>query len=253
MIAAENMLAPGTAPSALLEAVGLSKSFGDQRALNDVGFALRRGEVLGVIGPNGAGKTTLLEAVAGLLPVDSGTVLWNGAPVAGADRRNVAFLVPDGIRPYGDQFAVDVIGFFAGVFRRSPDDVREVVSLMGLGPALEKRVKALSKGFNRRLMLAIGLLAPQPVLLMDEPFDGFDLKQTREMMQVLRRAAAGGRTLVLSIHQLGDAERVCDRFVLLSNGRVRGAGTLDDLRAQTAKFSANLEAANLEDVFLALT
>ena len=91
----------------------------------------------------------------------------------------------------------------------------------------------LSKGYGRRLMLALALITPQPLLLMDEPFDGFDLRQTREIMGVLRDVAGNGRTLVLAIHQLIDAERVCDRFVLLADGRVRGIGTLAELRAQT--------------------
>jgi ABC-type multidrug transport system ATPase subunit len=83
---------------------------------------------------------------------------------------------------------------------------------------------------------------------MDEPFDGFDLRQTREIMRVIREVAGRGRTFVLAIHQLLDAERVCDRVVLLADGRLRGVGTLDELRAQTGK-----AAAGLEDVFLALT
>jgi ABC-2 type transport system ATP-binding protein len=113
---------------------------------------------------------------------------------------------------------------------------------------LRKRVDALSKGFCRRLMLALALLTPHPLLLMDEPFDGFDLRQTREIMNVLRELARGGRTLLLAIHQLVDAERVCDRFVLLAGGRVRGSGTLDDLRRRTGQVEGGLE-----DVFLALT
>ena len=119
---------------------------------------------------------------------------------------------------------------------------------MGLRPVLHKRVHALSKGYNRRLLLALALLAPHPVLLMDEPFDGFDLRQTREIVEVLRNRAARGRTFILAIHQLADAERVCDRLILLAGGRVRGAGTLDELRAQTS-----LPAGSLEDIFLALT
>jgi ABC-type multidrug transport system ATPase subunit len=97
-------------------------------------------------------------------------------------------------------------------------------------------------------MLALALITPQPLLLMDEPFDGFDLRQTREIMAVVRDVARNGRTLVLAIHQLIDAERVCDRFVLLADGRVCGVGTLAELRAQTAMASAGLE-----EVFLALT
>jgi ABC-2 type transport system ATP-binding protein len=122
-----------------------------------------------------------------------------------------------------------------------------VVAKTGLQAVLAKRVHSLSKGFNRRLMLALGLLAPHPLLLMDEPFDGFDLKQAREMMPVLRAEAAQGRTLLLSIHQLTDAERICDRFILLSAGEVRGTGTLDELRAR-----AGVPDAGLEEVFLAL-
>jgi ABC-type multidrug transport system ATPase subunit len=141
-----------------------------------------------------------------------------------------------------------VIEFFAAVYGRSGDVVAHTQGALGLAPVLRKRVLALSKGYARRLMLALALLTPQPLLLMDEPFDGFDLKQTREIMRVLRDLAGGGRTLVLAIHQLIDAQRVCDHFVLLADGRVRGIGTLDELRARSGN-----AAAGLEDVFLALT
>ncbi len=124
----------------------------------------------------------------------------------------------------------------------------ETVHTLGLEPVLRKRVAALSKGYARRLMLALALIAPHPLLLMDEPFDGFDLRQVRDIMRLLREVASAGRTLVLAIHQLIDAERVCDRFILLADGRPRGLGTLDELRARTRKASAGLE-----DVFLALT
>jgi len=97
-------------------------------------------------------------------------------------------------------------------------------------------------------MLALALLTPHSLLLMDEPFDGFDLRQTHEIMNVLRDVALGGRTLVLAIHQLIDAERICNRFVLLADGRVRGNGTLGELRRRTG-----LVGAGLEDLFLALT
>ena len=97
-------------------------------------------------------------------------------------------------------------------------------------------------------MLALALLTPHTLLLMDEPFDGFDLTQTREVIGVIREAAARGRTLLLSIHQLVDAERACDRFVLLSGGTVRGHGTLDELRG-----AAHVGRAGLEEVFIALT
>jgi ABC-2 type transport system ATP-binding protein len=236
------------AASPVLDVASLTKRYGDQTALSDVRLAVRPGEVLGLIGPNGAGKTTLLESIAGLLPVDSGHVSWSGRPLSTEQRREPMFYLPDGIRPYTDQFVVQVLTFFAGAYRRTHREVADVIASVGLGPVLVKRVHALSKGYNRRLIIAIGLIAPHPVLLMDEPFDGFDLRQTREMMAVLRRDAQAGRALLLSIHQLRDAEAVCDRFALIADGRIRGTGTLSELRTRI-----DAPQAALEDIFLALT
>jgi ABC-type multidrug transport system ATPase subunit len=232
----------------LLRVLGLAKRYGDQHALAEVSFDVRAGEVLGLIGPNGAGKTTLLEALAGLIPVEAGELIWRGAPTPGAVRREMMFYLPDGLRPWDDELVLRVLTFFATVHARTQREVTETIGSVGLAPVLRKRVSALSKGFARRLMLALALLTPQPLLLMDEPFDGFDLRQTRDVMGLIRRVAAAGRTLVLAIHQLADAERVCDRFVLLADGAVRGTGTLDELRAQTKLMSTSLE-----DIFLALT
>jgi|307.fasta_scaffold19638_2 ABC-type multidrug transport system ATPase subunit len=232
----------------LLEVVALTKRFDDQPVLLEVGFAMHPGEVLGLIGPNGAGKTTLLEAVAGLLPVDSGEIRFSDQLLSLQRRREVIFYLPDGIRPYADQTTEQALAFFAGVYRRSATEVSEIVSTVGLRPMLAKRIRALSKGYNRRLIIALGFLTRHPILLMDEPFDGFDLRQTRDMMGVLRRVASGGRTLLLSIHQLRDAEQVCDRLALLADGRIRGVGTLEELRRRV-----NCPGANLEDLFLALT
>jgi ABC-2 type transport system ATP-binding protein len=232
----------------LMQVSALTKRYGDQHALADMSLDVHAGEVLGLIGPNGAGKTTLLEAIAGILPIDAGHVLWRGTPLTLAKRREFIFYLPDGLRPWDDQYVVRVLEFFADVYGRSESAVAETIGALGLAPVLRKRVSALSKGYARRVMLALALLTPHPLLLMDEPFDGFDLRQTREIMGLLRQVAENGRTLVLAIHQLVDAERVCDRFVLLADGRLRGIGSLDELRARTGQ-----AAGGLEDVFLALT
>src|SRR5260370_11884690 len=205
----------------LLQVAGLTKRYGDQRALADVSFSVQAGEVLGLIGPNGAGKTTLLEAIAGILPADSGHVLWRGTSLALPGRREVMFYLPDGLRPWEDQYVARVLAFFTAIYSRPESFVAETVRSVVLSPVLRKRVLALSKGYSRRLMLALALLSPHPLLLMDEPFDSFDLRQTREVIGLLREVATRGRTLVLAIHQLIDAERICDRFVLLADGRVR--------------------------------
>jgi ABC-type multidrug transport system ATPase subunit len=233
---------------ALLRVNSINKQYADQPALADVAFDIQAGEIIGIIGPNGAGKTTLLEVLAGILPAESSDVQWLGRSLPLSCRREAMFYLPDGVRPYQDQPVIRVLSFFAGVYRRSADEITVTIEAVGLTPVLHKRVHSLSKGYGRRLLLALGLLTPQPLLLMDEPFDGFDLRQTREIVRVLRGEAANGRTLMLAIHQLMDAERVCDRFILLADGRVRGVGTLSELRARTG-----IPTGNLEEIFLALT
>jgi ABC-2 type transport system ATP-binding protein len=232
----------------LLQVFGMTKIYGGQTALADVSFDVRHHEILGLIGPNGAGKTTLLEGMAGLLPIDTGTVAWEGTQLPPARRRSFMFYLPDGVRPWNDHYVMRVLAFFGGVYRRSERQIADAADSVGLTAALSKRVYALSKGYLRRLIWALALLAPHPLLLMDEPFDGFDLKQTREMMPLLRELSGSGKTLILSIHQLGNAETVCDRLALLSGGRICGIGTLDELRARTNRTSGGLE-----EVFLALT
>jgi ABC-2 type transport system ATP-binding protein len=237
----------GSAPLVTVE--NLTKLYGGETfAVERVSFSVRAGEIVGIIGPNGAGKTTLLEAMAGLLPVASGEVSWRGETLSAARRRDVLFYMPDGVRPYRDQSVAQVVSFFASVFRRTDADVAATINAFGLQPVLRKHVDALSKGYARRLLLTLCLLAPHELLLMDEPFDGLDLRQTRDIVGKLREQTARGRALILSIHQLVDAERVCDRFILLSAGQVRGIGGLLELRARTG-----LSTGSLEDIFLALT
>ena len=237
----------------LFHVSGLSKSFGRFPALSDVSFSVRAGEVLGLIGPNGAGKTTLFECLAGVLPSDAGALFHHERPVGLHDRASLLFYLPDGIAPWPAQsvrWALDfAIGFFGGPANRRDDVIRE----LDLAPLLDSAIGTLSKGQRKRALLSIGLLTPHPILLADEPFDGLDLRQTREMARVLRSHAAGGRTLCLSIHQITDAARVCDRFVLLSSGQVRGEGTLAQLTARATASERTASPTDLEELFLALT
>jgi ABC-2 type transport system ATP-binding protein len=226
----------------------LSKRYGAFWALRGASFSIRQGEILGLIGPNGSGKTTLFRCVAGLLPATLGDVRVNAASVAPLARKQLLYFLPDGVRPYPEQSVEWVLGFTAGIYGVSPAIRDELVELLALAPLRGARMGELSKGEHRRVLLAAGLLPPQPMLMLDEPFDGLDLRQTRDVMAVLREHAARGRTLFLSIHQLGDAARICDRLVLLSSGHVAGEGTLDELRTR-----AGVTDGGLEEVFLALT
>ena len=247
--------------------------------LQEVSFSVRRAEVLGLIGPNGSGKTTLFECLAGLIPVESGSVEFQDQPVAPAHRKQVLFYLPDAIRPWADQPVGWLLDFFENVaqplrlprrdssrrlLENCPEDSTRVSSrqteslrhseveyltrTLKLESLLKARVGSLSKGELKRTLLALGLLTPHPLLLLDEPFDGLDFRQARDVMALLRTYPAKGRTLFLSIHQLADASRVCDRLVLLNKGQVAGEGTLDELQKR-----AGLTEGGLEEVFLALT
>src|SRR5262245_33097332 len=137
-------------PAQVLHVAGLTKRFDHELAVTDVTFSLVPGEVLGIVGPNGAGKTTLLETIAGLLASDSGARSWRGKQWPPQCRRDALFYLPDGVRPYQDRCAADVVSFFGRVYNRSAADIAATIASVGLAPALGKRVHALSKGYNRR-------------------------------------------------------------------------------------------------------
>jgi ABC-2 type transport system ATP-binding protein len=195
----------------------LTKRYGRLTALGAVSFSIRPGEILGLIGPNGSGKTTLFECLAGVLPLDEGAVCQGGRTLTPRERSSILFYLPDAVAPWPSEsvrWALDfTVGFFGG--RANARD--EVVRRFDLAPILGSAIGSLSKGLRKRALLA------------DEPFEGLDLRQTREVGAALRADAAGGRTLFLSIHQISDAARICDRFILLSGGRVCGEGTLPEL------------------------
>lgn len=204
--------------------------------------------MLGLIGPNGAGKTTLFECLAGLTHADAGDVRFRDRSVATARRKEALFYLPDAIRPWADQRVNWALNFFGGLYARSREEIAETADALRLEALMISRIGSLSKGELKRTLLAIGLLTRHPLLLLDEPFDGLDLRQARDVMTFLKTHASQGRTLFVSIHQLTDASLVCDRLVLLSAGNVVGEGTLAEL-----KVKAGLTEGGLEEVFLALT
>ena len=227
---------------------GLTKSYGRLTAVADASMSIRQGEVLGLIGPNGSGKTTLFECIAGVLPYEAGTIRVQGRTMTPRERASQIFYLPDGIAPWPAQTVRWALDFAIGFFGQGTTGKDDVIERLALGPLLGSPMGTLSKGQRKRAVLAVGMLTAHPLLLADEPFDGLDLRQTREIGAALRDHAATGRTLFLSIHQISDAARVCDRFVLLSGGRVRGEGTVDELSR-----TVDPNPSNLEDVFLALT
>jgi len=238
---------------AIVRVDGLSKTYGRIHALEGVGFSIRAGEILGLIGPNGAGKTTLFECVAGLEPADRGDIFFG---LVSGDKRyrfSKLFYVPDGIAPWPDQPVHWVLEYSLGFFGGRREIYEQVITDLALVPLMRVPIRALSKGQRKRTLLALGLLAPQPILLIDEPFEGLDLRQSREAAATLRKHLTPDRTFFLSIHQIADAAKVCDRFVLLSGGRVVAEGTLDVLIALARQRAGHDLPADFEEVFLALT
>jgi ABC-2 type transport system ATP-binding protein len=240
------------AAEAVVRVDGLSKTYGRLHALEDVGFSIRTGEILGLIGPNGAGKTTLFECVAGLEAADRGKIFFGPAPVDGRHRSSKLFYVPDGIAPWPDQPVRWVLEYGLGFFGGRNGIYEQLVADLALAPLMQVPIRALSKGQRKRTLLALGLLAPQPILLIDEPFEGLDLRQSREAAATLRKHLTRDRTFFLSIHQIADAAKVCDRFVLLSGGHVVAEGTLDTLTALARQRAGHDLPPDFEEVFLAL-
>ncbi len=236
-----------TTAASRLTVSGIRKRFGDVHALRDASFEVRAGEVLGLIGPNGAGKSTLMECLAGLIPSDAGEVHSDGRTIPPAARREHLLYLPDGIAPWPDQRAAWILDFACAVYGSAEPVDSDLARVLRLDELRDHQLGTLSKGQRKRVLLGLALLTPQPIVLMDEPFDGLDLRQTRETIALFRRLAESGRSLVVSIHSMSDATRVCDRLVLLSDGRAIAEGTLDELRAR-----AGLPNADLEEVFLAL-
>jgi ABC-2 type transport system ATP-binding protein len=219
----------------ILSVSQLTKRFGESEVLSEVTFTIREQEIVGLIGPNGAGKTTLLECIAGFLPFDSGSV----------DAEDFFYLAEE-LNPYPEQWVGDVLWFFATTNQTSSGRLNELIDELDLKDSLNKRVGALSKGYRRRLLLTIALLSSSRLLILDEPFDGLDLRQTIKVISLLQQERQAGRALLLSIHQLSDAEDVGDRFLLLSSGVLIGEGNMTTLQERTG-------AQSLKEVFLALT
>jgi ABC-2 type transport system ATP-binding protein len=176
------------------------------------------------------------------------TIKIDNKELAPSKRKEALFYLPDAIFPWAEQTVRWVLDFFQRLYDRSTADALALVESLRLAELMKARTGTLSKGERKRVLLALGLLTPQPLLMLDEPFDGLDLRQTRDVMALLKAHAATGRTLLLSIHQLTDAGRVCDRLVLLSAGQMVGEGSLAELQSKT-----NLPDAGVEEIFLALT
>ena len=239
----------------MIETVGLSKLYGDKRAVDRLTLRVEPGEVMGFLGPNGSGKTTTIRLLMGLLRPSEGHASIRGRDChadAVALKREVGYL-PDEpfLYPYlsGHEVLELVAGLHGYTPRESRARAREQAERFGLGPVADGFTVTYSHGTKKRLALAMALIHEPQVLIMDEPTNGLDPRGAREMRETIARLAAGGRTIFLSTHLLEAAERLCHRVAIIRGGVLQAVGTPDDLRA---KYAASADA-TLEELFLKAT
>jgi ABC-2 type transport system ATP-binding protein len=215
-----------------IEVTGLRKSYGQVQAVRNVGFTVGRGEIVALLGPNGAGKTTTLEILEGFRTRDGG-----GADVLGLDpgdrasgrelRERTGLVLQDiAVEPY--LTVRETIARSAGYYQ-APRGVAEVISLVGLAGQERRKVRTLSGGQKRRLDLALGLIGNPELLYLDEPTTGFDPAARRDAWDLVRQLRAGGTTILLTTHDMDEAQALADRVVLLADGMVVASGPPRDL------------------------
>ena len=213
----------------MIEAVGLTRRFGNREAVSGVSFRVAPGEVVGFLGPNGAGKTTTMRMLLGLLRPHAGETRVGG-PVGYLPERFAAY---DSLSTYA------YLRFMAKVKRVDAADVERVMATTGIADLAGRPVGRLSKGQRQRVGLAQSLLGSPPAYVLDEPTQGLDPKQVVDARRVMRRLADDGGAVLLSTHLLAEAAAVCDRVVMIVRGRI----VAEDVPG---------EAADLEERFLRL-
>jgi sodium transport system ATP-binding protein len=223
----------------------------EHRAVDGIGFEVKRGEIYGLLGPNGAGKTTTLRILAGLMQPTSGEVYIDGVSTSGdplALKSKTGFLTANtGL--YGRLTPRETLDYFGRLRGMEPEEcarkIEELVILLGLQDYADRRCEGLSTGERQRVQIARTLIGDPPVLILDEPTLGLDVLTNRLILEFIRQAGRSGKTIILSTHHLDEVDSICNRFGLLHKGRFLAEGTLAELRVL-----AGME--KLSDVFLTL-
>jgi ABC-2 type transport system ATP-binding protein len=220
--------------TALIEAEGLVKSFGDIQAVDGISLQVRKGEVLGFLGPNGAGKSTTMKMITGFLEPDAGSARICGIDIAEQPKLAKARFgyLPEGAPSYAEMTPRGFLGFIAQVRGYRGADVAKRVDIAAgkaaLESVLDQPIDTLSKGYRRRVGLAQAILHDPAVLIMDEPTDGLDPNQKHHVRELIS-GMAEDKAIIISTHILEEVEAVCSRAVVINKGRVVADGTAEDL------------------------
>src|SRR6056297_840024 len=225
----------------VVEVQNLGKRYGEFVALEGLDLTVTRGQILGFIGPNGAGKTTTIKILVGLAKPTSGT-----ARIAGADcdheaakiKRLVGYM-PDGFGSYDNMRVREYLDFFGAAFgirrRERVRRIAEVLEITNSGYMQDRYVESLSHGMQQRVGIARTLLHDPEVLIFDEPANGLDPQARIEMRDLLLRLAADGKTLIVTSHILPELSRICDTVAIVTHGKLRAFGPLDQIMRQLSQ------------------
>lgn len=214
----------------------ISKSYGTQKALNEISFSIEKGEIVGFLGPNGAGKSTLMKILTTYLLADNGSALVNGHDVmtnAKAVQRSIGYL-PEHNPLYLDLYVREYLAFNADVYQVPKSRIEEVIQLTGLSGESHKKIGQLSKGYRQRVGLANALLHNPEVLILDEPTTGLDPNQLMEIRNVIKNVGKD-KTVFLSTHIMQEVEAICDRVIIIDKGQIVADKKLDHLVSENAE------------------
>jgi len=202
-----------------IEVKNISKSYGAQKALNDISFSVNKGEIVGFLGPNGAGKSTLVKILTTYIEADKGTAIVNGFDAKSQQlnvQKSIGYL-PEHNPLYLDLYVREYLEFNAAIYKISKEKIDEVIQLTGLTPEAHKKIGQLSKGYRQRVGLATALLHDPEVLILDEPTTGLDPNQLVEIRELIKNIGKD-KTVFLSTHIMQEVEAICDRVIIIKKG-----------------------------------
>src|SRR5688500_4971160 len=219
----------------MIQVTGLTKDYGDRRALHSISFDANQGEIVGFLGPNGAGKTTTMRILTGYMPPTDGTAIVAGYDVVEESlevRKRVGYL-PETVPLYTDMTALDYLKFMADLrhIPNSRERAYETLEQVNLGDRAEGYIGNFSKGMRQRVGLAQALIHRPEVIILDEPTIGLDPAQVVEIRNVIREIGKD-RTVLLSTHILSEAQQICDRFLIINKGQIVAEDTPENLQSR---------------------
>ena len=213
-----------------IEVSNISKSYGAQKALNNVSFSIQKGEIVGFLGPNGAGKSTLMKILTTYIAADEGEAAVNGFDVntqTKSVQQSIGYL-PEHNPLYLDLYVREYLAFNADVYKVEKSRIEEVIQLTGLSTESHKKIGQLSKGYRQRVGLANALLHNPDVLILDEPTTGLDPNQLVEIRNVIKNVGKD-KTVFLSTHIMQEVEAICDRVIIIDKGKIVADKKIENL------------------------